>query len=163
MGPQGPSPYGFGWQNRMKHAAIPSLLATQQMDLWRPVHPSQRYRHIGNEILTAMRSTRGGIYYAKTSSHKQVFFVDGRPIFTCFFVPQELIPGEEEYKFNTTELIDGVIRKSALDLLGYVYKDVEVGKFAVQADLEFVSQNATSLSKICSSSDLIQERDRTAC
>ena len=141
----------------MNHPVLPSFSGLQQKDLWRPPNLWERYRHIGIEILHAMRSTRGGIYYAKTSTYKQVFFIDSRPIFTCFFIPEELIPEGEAYKFDTTELLDGMIRKAALDLLGYVYRDVEVGKFAVQADLEFVSANAITLSVRQFPSNLYQD------
>lgn len=139
MRPQGPIPYGYRGKDLIEHPVRPPLSAMQQRDLWRPLYPPERYRHIGNEILMAMRSTRGGIYYAKTSPHKQVFFVDGSPIYTCLFVPEELIPDGEADIFRTTELIDGIVRRGALNLLGYVYADVEFGKFAIEADLEFVS------------------------
>lgn len=96
-------------------------------------------RYFGGELLTALRSTRGGIHYVKSNQYKQVHFVDDRPIYTCALVPPHLIPYGEDKAMNT-ELSKGLIRKEALDLLGYSYTELETGNFSVSSNLKVVCE-----------------------
>lgn len=117
----------------------PSLgnLGSRQKDFWKPSHPiiQSPDGHLGDAILNALRSTRGGIYYTKSNDVKQVHYVDHFPIFTCVFVPPHMVP-YNEWKFLKTELHKGTIRREALDLLGYSYSEVGAEKFSISGDLE---------------------------
>ena len=86
-----------------------------------------------------LRSTRGGIYYIKSNTFKQVHFVDNYPIYTCNFVPSNMVPDNED-KFLNTELGSGLIRKEALNLLSYSYTRSETGNFSIKGDLGPVSE-----------------------
>ncbi|KAL8706837.1 MAG: hypothetical protein Q9225_007904, partial [Loekoesia sp. 1 TL-2023] len=110
---------------------------TVQKDFWRPSYPSLQSpdRQLGEAMLTALRSTRGGIYYTKSNDFKQVHYVDHHPIYICAFVPSHMIP-YNEWKSLSTELDQGSIRKEALDLLGYSYRETGTGKFLISGDLE---------------------------
>lgn len=99
-------------------------------------------RHMGGEILTRLRTTRGGIYYIKSSKFKQVHYVDQYPVYTCFFVPSHMIPYNEN-KPSTTELGRGLVRREALDLLAYSYTETETGNFSISGDLGLVSERCT--------------------
>ena len=114
------------------------------MDFSRPTHnlfqpPS---RQLGSEILAILRSERGGIYYIKSNNFKQVHYVDDYPIYTCYLVPSDMIPYNEDSCLNT-ELGSGLIRKEALDLLAYSYTRSETGNFSIKGDLGPVSERYT--------------------
>lgn len=94
---------------------------------------------LGGEILTALRSTRGGIYYTKSNHFKQVHYVDHYPIYTCAFVPSHMIPYNEDTPLST-ELGRGLVRKEALDLLAYSYTETPTGSFSISANLELVRE-----------------------
>jgi hypothetical protein len=91
------------------------------------------------EILAALRSARGGIQYAKSSKFEQVRFVDHRVIYECAYVPWQMIPHGER-NFPNTELDRGLVRKEALDLLGYSYTETKTEKCSISDDLELVSK-----------------------
>ena len=91
------------------------------------------------EILAALRSTRGGIQYTKSNQFKQVHFVDQHAIYTCAYVPSDLVP-YSEWKPLNTELDRSLVRREALDLLGYSYTETKTGKFSISDDLELVSK-----------------------
>ena len=96
-------------------------------------------RFFGGELLTALRSTRGGIHYVKSNEFKQVHFVDNRPIYICALVPPHLVPYGED-KASNTELGKGLIRREALDLLAYSYTELETGNFSISGDLKLVCE-----------------------
>jgi hypothetical protein len=108
-------------------------------DFWRPSHtfPQLSDGQLGVEMLATLRSSRGGIHYTKSNQFKQVHFVDQHPIYTCAFVPSHMIP-YNEWKPLTTELDRGLVRREALDLLGYSYTETGTGKFSISEDLELV-------------------------
>lgn len=99
-------------------------------------------RQLGGQILTRLRSARGGIYYTKSSNFKQVHYVDQYPIYTCTFVPSHMIPYNED-NFQNTELGVGLVRKEALDLLAYSYTKSETGSFSISGNLGLVSERYT--------------------
>lgn len=110
----------------------------QQMDFGGPSHPfPQPERQLGSEVLAALRSTRGGIYYRKISRLKEVHYVDQYPIYTCAFPPQHMVHYNESENVST-ELGQGLIRKEALDLLGYSYTYTGNGQYSLPGDLELV-------------------------
>ena len=114
-------------------------LGPSHKDFWRSNHRfASSYSHIGPEILDALRSSRGGIYYAKANHFQQVHYVDARPIYTCNLVPRYLIPHNESMALST-EIGDGLVRKEALDLLGYSFSKTKQGDFLIQGDLDLVS------------------------
>ena len=78
----------------------------------------------------------------KSNSFKQVHYVDEYPIYTCNFVPSNMIPYNEN-NFLNTELGRGLIRKEALDLLRYSYTRSESGNFSIKGDLLPVSERLT--------------------
>ena len=92
---------------------------------------------LGDEILAALRSMRGGIYYTKSNSFVQTHYVDQYPIYTCALVPDQLVPIDQR-KFLTTEVSIGLVRREALELLGYSYEEMKTGTFAISGDLEQV-------------------------
>ena len=96
-------------------------------------------RYFGRDLLTALRSTRGGIHYVKSNQFKQVHFVDHRLIYTCALVPPHLVPYGEDKTMNT-ELGKGLIRREALDLLAYSYTETETGTFSVSGNLKLVRE-----------------------
>ena len=99
-------------------------------------------RRLGREILTSLRSTRGGIYYIKSNDFKQVHYVDEYPIYICNYVPSHMIPYNVD-KFLNTELLGGLVRREALDLLAYSYNKSETGNISISGDLELVSERYT--------------------
>lgn len=110
-----------------------------EREFWRPSNhfsqpPSTK---LGGEVLTALRSTRGGIYYIKSNHFKQVHYVDHFPIYTCAFVPSHMIPFNEDTPLST-ELGRGLVRKEALDLLAYSYTETPTGNFSISANIELV-------------------------
>ena len=100
--------------------------------------PPSRF-FFGGELLTALRSTRGGIHHVKSNKFKQVHYVDDWPIYTCALVPPHLVPYGED-KATDTELGKGLIRREALDLLGYSYTELETGNFSISGDLKLVCE-----------------------
>ena len=118
--------------------------AIVSLDFWRPSQSPSRppIRYLGSEILTEMRSMRGGIYYMKSSNFKQKHYVDQRLIFICYFVPSHMIPKKEDKVLNT-ELGRGLIRREALDLLAYSYIETETGNFSISGNLRLVSERFT--------------------
>lgn len=108
----------------------------RRKNFWKPSHHySQRpERQLGDEILAALRSTRGGIYYTKSNQFRQTHYVDQYPIYTCKFVPSSMAIGYDRKPLDT-ELGRGLIRKEALDLLGYSYIETETGNFSISGDL----------------------------
>ena len=115
-----------------------------EMDFSIPTHnlfqpPS---RQLGSEILAILRSERGGIHYIKSNNFKQVHYVDEYPIYTCYLVPSDMIPYNENSCLST-ELGSGLIRKEALDLLTYSYTRSETGNFLIKGNLGPVSGRYT--------------------
>lgn len=129
------------WDNPQSQYGYPSagIPRAGKKEFWRPSYPSLQSpeRPLGEAILTALRSTRGGIYYTKSNHFKQVHYVDHYPIYICAFVPSHMIPYNES-KLLSTELDQGSIRKEALDLLGYSYSKTRTGNFLITGDLELV-------------------------
>ena len=114
-------------------------LGSGYKDFWRPNHRfASSYSQIGDEILHALRSSRGGIYYAKANHFRQSHYVDARLIYTCNLVPSHLIP-QNESKPLSTQIGDGLVRKEALDLLGYSFSKTAQGDFLIQGNLDLVS------------------------
>ena len=99
-------------------------------------------RRLGREILTSLRSTRGGIYYIKSNDFKQVHYLDEYPIYICNYVPSHMIPYNED-NFLNTELFRGLVRREALDLLAYSYNRSETGNVSISGDLGLVSERYT--------------------
>lgn len=52
-------------------------------------------------------------------------------------MPSYLIPPSEG-RCQTTEVDKGLIRREALDLLGYSYAETDAGKFLISGDLDLV-------------------------
>ena len=96
-------------------------------------------RNLGRDLLTALRSTKGGIHYVKSNQFKQVHFVDHWPIYTCALVPLHLVPYGEDKTMNT-ELGKGLVRREALDLLAYSYTETETGNFSISGNLKLVCE-----------------------
>ena len=115
-----------------------------EMDFSRPTHNLSQLpsRQLGSEILAMLRSTRGGIYYIKSNNFKQVHYVDEYPIYTCNFVPSHMIPYNED-NFLNTELVRGLVRREALDLMAYSYNRSETGNISISGDLGLVSERYT--------------------
>lgn len=121
---------------------------------WRPSHtfPQLSDGQLGVEILAALRSTRGGIQYTKSNQFMQTHFVDQLPIYICAYVPPHMVPASESEPLNT-ELDQSLVRREALDLLGYSYTETKTGKFSISDNLElvskaFLSDNSVSLAYI---------------
>lgn len=88
-------------------------------------------------MLNALRTRKGGIYYTKSNQYKQVHYVDEYPIYICALVPSHMIPFNDWKPLNT-ELGRGLVRREALDLLGYSYAEKETGVFSISSDVELV-------------------------
>ena len=103
-------------------------------------HPSYHSPRntLGDEILTARRSMRGGIYYTKINLFREIYYVDQYIIYTSEFAPSDKIPEDEEQPYYT-EFANGLVRQAALDLLRYPYIVTEYGTLSVKVDLDFVS------------------------
>ena len=110
-------------------------------DFSRPSYDSSHppSRQLGGEILTELRSLRGGIDYIKSNNFTQVYYVDQYPIYRFNLVPWDMIPRGEEELLNT-ELGRGLIRREALDLFAYSYTETETGNFLISGNLELVSE-----------------------
>ena len=140
--PPRPSPFE---NPRPHYEYLPHEISSRrQKDFWRPSdllmsggHLTPMDKALGDEILAALRSTNGGIYYTKSNLFAQVHYVDQYPIYTCALVPNDLVPLDQR-KFVTTEVSIGLVRREALDLLGYTYEEMSTGKFAISGDLEQV-------------------------
>ena len=105
----------------------------------RPYHYTPD-RPLGDEILAAQRSTKGGIYYTKANQYKEIHFVDQHIVYECQHAPLYRIPYDEREAL-TTRLAVGLVRREALDLLGYSYVTMKNGILSISEDLEFVSQD----------------------
>ncbi len=101
-------------------------------------------RQLGGEILTQLRSTRGGIYYIKNNTFRQVHYVDQYAIYVCTLVPSQMIPYNEDVPLNT-EVGRGLVRREALNLLAYSYTETDTGSFLISGDLLLVSERYTSM------------------
>lgn len=135
-----------------------------EREFWKPFNrfsqpPSTQ---LGGEILTALRSTRGGIYYTKSNHFKQVDYVDRYPIYTCAFVPSHMIPYNEDTPLST-ELGRGLVRKEALDLLAYSYTETPTGSFSISANLELVCGRYPSDLLRLPANLALKGRDRRTC
>ena len=133
------------------HSQYPSLgnPIRQQTDFSRYFSPflHSPSKHLGDEILGALRSRRGGIYYTKANQFKEIHFVDQDCLYTCRYVPPGIIPHNEEEVYNT-KLGMGLVRKEALDLLGYSYVTSKTGMFAIADDLEFVGRDHHAMATV---------------
>ncbi|KAL9607493.1 MAG: hypothetical protein Q9167_007594 [Letrouitia subvulpina] len=109
---------------------------TNRKEFWRSHASIGVSRNLGDHLLAALRSSRGGIYYKKRNYHKQVHYVDQTPLFECEFVPSYMIPLGESGPFRT-ELGKGLVRREALQLLGYSFEDEDTGQYLVMGDLKF--------------------------
>lgn len=140
--PPRPSPFV---NPRPHYEHLPHEISSQrQKDFWRlpeylmsEGHLTPMRKALGDEILAALRSTTGGIYYTKSNLFAQVHYVDQYPIYTCALVPNQLVPHDQR-RLVTTEVSIGLVRGEALDLLGYTYKDMSTEKFVISGDLEQV-------------------------
>lgn len=142
----GPPPRSPTWNDRQTHYGYPPQPIVYRMsrELWDPPLPYHGSSELtlGDEILGHLRVSRGGIYYTKSSPLKQVHYIDHYPFYTCALVPSSMIP-QNEWKPLHTELGQGLVRKEALDLLGYSYTETEGGKFSVLGNLEMVRSGAS--------------------
>ena len=114
-----------------------------QEDFWRlynNFHPPPN-RQLGVEMLTRLRSRKGGIYYIKSNPFKQLHYVDRKLIYICELVPSHLVPSSE-LKYLNTEVDKSLIRGEALDLLGYSYAQTDTEKISIAGDLELVCKNS---------------------
>ena len=75
--------------------------------------------------------------YSKRNNLRQVFFVDREYLCQCNLVPAHTFPSGRRKMFET-ELGKGLVRKEALDLLGYVYTESDCDTFIVRGDVAFV-------------------------
>lgn len=98
-------------------------------------------RQLGVEILTRLRSTKGGIYYTKGNRFKQLHYVDRKLIYICELVPSHLVPSSESNHLST-EVDKSLIQGEALDLLGYSYAQTGTEKISITGDLELVCKNS---------------------
>ena len=108
-------------------------------DIWTrvPLSGQSSSTHFGADILSTLRSERGGIVYAKRNAFHQVYFVDNNPIFRCDLIPRGLIPVAET-NFTHTDLGLSLVLREALDLLGYAYVQDLPGQISVSGDLDLV-------------------------
>ena len=151
--------YGFTHPFQDDHMPLPSPPTNsshrRERDFW--IQPDEfslpPSRYFGGELLTALRSTRGGIHYVKSNQFKQVHFVDHWPVYTCALVPPHLVPYDED-KLVNTELGKGLIRREALDLLAYSYTETETGTFSVSGNLRLVCEKY-SIHVLGSSADFV--------
>lgn len=94
-------------------------------------------RFLGDEILSAIRYTRGGIVYTKRNDFIQSVYVDSIIAYTFYLVPEVLIPfNESEHWF--TEIGKGWVRREALDIFSYTYTETSSGHFCISGNLELV-------------------------
>ena len=95
-------------------------------------------RSVGEDMLDALRSTGGGIAYAKRNDFQHLYFVDRIVTYRFLLVPFSLIPSNEsEPQF--TEIGKGWVRQEALDLFGYTYTETTSGHFCISGNLMLVS------------------------
>ena len=96
---------------------------------------------LADTILSSLRAKSGGILYSKrTKENRQLYYVDRHLICYCDMVPlntQVMDPPGATH----TEIGGGMVRKEALDLLGYSYDEMSRGHFSVVGDLKFVSEH----------------------
>ncbi|KAL9013387.1 MAG: hypothetical protein Q9173_001915 [Seirophora scorigena] len=80
--------------------------------------PHYKSRSMGDDILKYLRSRRAGIVYTKRNNFQQFHYVDHE----CFYI-YHLVPGHmmQSREVQYTELGQGLVKKEALDLLGYSY------------------------------------------
>lgn len=95
-------------------------------------------QHFERELLDALRSTRGGIFYSKSNHYQKIFYVDNYAIFICRLVPPHMIPQSESVMLFT-ELGKDLVRKKTLNLLDYSYIDNKNENFSIKQDLTLIS------------------------
>ncbi|MCJ1426226.1 hypothetical protein MMC29_004129, partial [Sticta canariensis] len=106
-------------------------------DLWISPHLTGQAptpRSVGEDMLDALRSTGGGIVYAKKNDFEHLYFVDRIVTYRFLLVPFSLIPSNElEPLF--TEIGKGWVRQEALDLFSYTYTETPSGHFCISGNL----------------------------
>ena len=142
--PPGPRPMPYRMPSRPGFG--PNGVITKEV--WRSPHPYQREpeRDAGDEVLSALRFTQGGIMYRKINEFQHLCYTDRDQFFRFNLVPEWLIPPGGT-KCQATEIDQGWVRREALSLLGYAYSETPSGRFSISGDLEFVcdTQNPRAL------------------
>lgn len=107
-------------------------------DVWKdsPTHGQVAARHIGDDIVKSLQSTRGGLVYTKSNDFQHSYFVDHYEFYRLYLVPSFLIPSDES-DFQNTEIGKGWVRREALDLLSYSYSETPSGHFSIPRNLAF--------------------------
>lgn len=116
------------------------LAASRSYWLLSPSVPPLSGEYHGQNILNRLRSRAGGIYYTKSNQFRETQFVDLDVIFERQLVPPHLIPSHE-MSYLTTEIDSGSVRKEAVELLEYDYKETKTGKLSISGDLGLVREN----------------------
>lgn len=107
-------------------------------EIWKGPSPGRILdQSFGEEMLRALRSAGAGIVYTKRFKFHQDHYVDAERFASCTLVPTELIPTDDSDPV-CTELNQGLVRKEALDLLGYSYEATPSGQFAIAGNLDMV-------------------------
>lgn len=109
-------------------------------DVWKdsPTRGQVAARHVGDDIVKSLQSTRGGLVYTKSNDFQHSYFVDHYEFYSLYLVPSILIPSDES-DFQNTEIGKGWVRREALDLLSYSYSETPSGHFSIPRNLAFVS------------------------
>ena len=97
--PPSAAPYALPWKPPQAPLAraFPTQEKAQSKDLWKSslVLGEVPARFIGDEVLNALRSTGGGIFYIKRNRYQDFFYVDNIVIYTFNLVPLSLITFKE--------------------------------------------------------------------
>ncbi|KAL6718674.1 hypothetical protein ACLMJK_002908 [Lecanora helva] len=113
-------------------------------DLWRRPNSNDRasVRNAGDDVLDALRYTHGGIIYVKVNEFQHLYFLDRMMFYRFNLAPEWLIPTGAMMNWST-EIGQGLVRREALDLLGYPWK--ELVRLSFQADARFLEDRSQIL------------------
>ncbi|KAL8956295.1 MAG: hypothetical protein Q9193_006148, partial [Seirophora villosa] len=94
--------------------------------------PNYKRPSVGDDFLTELRLRRAGIVYMKRNKFQLFHYVDNECFYTSNLVPPHTMQSRE---IQYTELGQGLVKKEALDLLGYSYEQIPSGHLSIVGDL----------------------------
>ncbi|KAL8954310.1 MAG: hypothetical protein Q9183_007205 [Haloplaca sp. 2 TL-2023] len=121
------------------HQPAPGMVP-QRVDYWKYPYMSSRARglRLRHDMLDSLRSAKGGIHYIEESPVRQDHYVDERPVYFNSILPPDLV-SRPDRECATAEIGSGMVRKEALDLMGYTYTETPTGRLSISGDISFVS------------------------
>ena len=113
--------------------------------VWAPIgssHPAPR--ESANRIMEALKRHGGNIMYHKGNYYQQVHFIGDKPFYQYVLVPDQLL-SQHDAKFDNTIISNTLVRRAALELMSYEFRDGSFGEWVIDGDLPLVSLYVSSI------------------